>query len=629
MASADGPRMAPSAGAAGGGPVPRTGSDVPGGAPYTAVVYVHGMGSQRRFEELSRLIDRLDRHARANDASAGTLVVMTPRLEELRADSGSDVSYIEVIREPPQPASGTASAEAIEQGVRFYEAYWAPVAAGGTSLRAVIAWLARQAVNPIRTAASAWRYRSRLRRASLHELVSTGRATERDPALASDLETLVRLYDDFDAPPARRAWPRGRFRDFLELISTARPTDARRLQRLARRWRWRYARSEVVAFITVMTILLALALGAAFIAGAVLALALWLRSLAPGPIASPISLNLFLALLAGALGALGFTRFLVEYMGDVQLWTTYEETSAKRTTRNEILRSTTRLLAHALGDPACQRVAVVAHSLGTTIALDSLLELARHNRARHPEEPMDGPLPLRKIEHFITLGSPIDKVHYFFEHYQGRLYRYNQIVEALRGDIGTPPFASVPPADESPRPHIHWINVWDRGDVIGGSVESPSHPRHASLRVDNVEVRGLLFPDPAASHRAYFDSSIVIGIIFRAVFDRAFSFVRPPLATSGIADYASRFVGPGRGGGPVRAIQALMLTIPWLVVAGLLTTPVEGEPAWGWLDEVRHSAWVIAAGMLLALMIAGAIAARVRGNLEPIEEPRERVAPDP
>ena len=121
-------------------------------------------------------------------------------------------------------------------------------------------------------------------------------------------------------------------------------------------------------------------------------------------------------------------------------------------------------MTHVLEDEACGRVIVVAHSLGTAVAMDTLLRLGRYNRARDRENPMEGPLPLEKLRCFVTMGSPIDKIHYFFESYRSSYHRYVRVVEALRGDISTAPFA------KNRKPHIHWINVWDRGDAISGEV---------------------------------------------------------------------------------------------------------------------------------------------------------------
>lgn len=57
---------------------------------YTAVVYFHGMGSQRRYEELSRLVHALDiyDHLRPEDPGWGRLRFIRAVLEARRSGSG-------------------------------------------------------------------------------------------------------------------------------------------------------------------------------------------------------------------------------------------------------------------------------------------------------------------------------------------------------------------------------------------------------------------------------------------------------------------------------------------------------------------------------------------------------------
>jgi hypothetical protein len=547
-----------------------------GPATYTAVVYVHGMGDQRRYEELSRLIDSLERHASSNEATTGRLDLIRPRLEPARTGSGleREVAYVEMMRQ-------RRLATTLDQSLfRFYEVYWAPVAAGGSTTREVIVWLASQGLYPIKTLRSPWRDRARLRRAALHELWTLRKKNAKFEA--KDRDRLLKLYDQFDGPAARLRYPKGNFSEFRAFIGELTKGEPRsdQVDKLAKAWRSHYGRSELQNLFVVLTLLLTLLLAV----GALLAGVMYLL----GKVSSfNVVRNAIAALglpegaggfkvaaliTSGILTLVGFTRFLVNYMGDVQLWTTYEETNAKCQKRREILNTTVQHFRHVLLDELCTRVAVVAHSLGTTIALDSLLEVARSNRALTPDDPMSS---LSKIEHFITIASPIDKVYYFFESYKGGRYRYNQIVEDIRGDLGSAPFART--ADPDIIPHVHWINFWDKADIIGGSVESPSSRRRGDLRVDNVEVANLRFPNPGASHSAYFDHKGVIKEVFEAVFDRKGSMVSPQLAKPYTEEAEKRFLGPGRGLSSTRWVQSVYLLVPWLVLVTAIVSQVAAE----------------------------------------------------
>jgi hypothetical protein len=272
-----------------------------------------------------------------------------------------------------------------------------------------------------------------------------------------------------------------------------------------------------------------------------------------------------LTIVVSLAGLFGLTGFLTDYLGDVQAWATYEETDAKHVARNKVLDEALTVLTHVLSDPQCDRVAVVAHSLGTSVAHDALLALNRRNRATNPTNPMDGPLPLNKIEHFVTMGSPIDKIEYFFESYASACHRYKRVVEDLRGDIGTAPFS------KNRKPYVHWINFWDEGDVISGALQSPASASHFAARVDNVHVENFAFPAPGASHSGYFDNRTSIGILFEAIYLRRHSFrTLKPAAPRKPPDYASVYLGPGKALGARTLYLLLALALPWMGLAGLI-----------------------------------------------------------
>ena len=101
-------------------------------ASYSSVVYFHGMGSQRRYEETSRLVDCLDKYLvrqHRGGNSLGMLRNIRVRVEPLRGDPQPKgiIGYIRTI------FSGGPKAEAEPpRSVRFYEVYWAPVMADST-----------------------------------------------------------------------------------------------------------------------------------------------------------------------------------------------------------------------------------------------------------------------------------------------------------------------------------------------------------------------------------------------------------------------------------------------------------------------------------------------------------------
>lgn len=580
-------------------------------APFTSVIYVHGIGSQRRYEETSRLVDRLDQylqrqHARGN--SLGMLSKIRPRVEPLRPNPASGIiAYIRTVF-----STGPRFENA--RSVRFYEIYWAPIMAQTDSVRRVIQWVFRQPLRPWHTLPAPWRERQRLRRAALATLFDGGRKPPRGVE-AWDFDGLIGLYNDFEGPEALRAYPAGTFKDFLAFVakeSEGHPETARRREALARAWRALYVREELRNAVVLTTMALALFLSAV---GVVLGLVWALQGLARIPLLTsllqtadvPLKVDWKTAatLAASLASLLGLGKLVTDYLGDVEAWATYEETDLKHVARQKVIDNALETLTHVLCDPDCERVVIVAHSLGTSIAHDALLALTRRNRAFSPKDAMSGPVPLGKIEHFVTLGSPIDKIEYFFESYASAFHRYKRVVESLRGDIGDAPFS------DNRHPHIHWINYWDEGDIISGALQSPTAAAPKRQRIDNVHVASFRFPAPGASHAGYFDNARVIGDLFQMIFHRRASFkALEEAAGKGPYDYASAYLHPGEPTGSRTPYFVLILLIPWLVLFGAAAWMLEARTIAAWLGA---GAGALAAGLFGAFLFS-----RARGQRSPI-----------
>jgi hypothetical protein len=531
---------------------------------HTSVVYFHGMGSQRRYEEISRLIDCLDKYAYRHQEEVGRLAEIKTRLEPPRGACKKDVAYIEAVRLFERPAPR----------VRFYEAYWAPLTAGGVPSLQVLRWLLKQLPHPLTALRTPWRLRARLRRASLHALWSK-LSTGRQAALFShdDFISLLIRYDEFEGPNAWRNFPNGDFRQFLSFLAQGKDKSVEGADdkanigakkagiiNLARKWHRFYITRELLYAFVLLTLGLTALLAVALVGSVVVLLMKLLASKLGSDLLSsantllaPTTRNVTSVLLALA-SLLGINRFLRDFLGDVQVWATYEETDEKYQKRSEILEASQDLLKHVLLDESCDRIVVVAHSLGTTVALDSLLQLGRYNRAHAADA-----LPLEKFDQFITMGSPVDKVHYFFESEQGKYHRYNRVVEEIRGDIGTTPFA------KNRKPHIHWINFWDRADVVSDPLETPTNRTLVSLVVDNVEVSSLGFPMPAQSHSAYFRYDPVLKVLFEVIFLAKYSFLNAKLIPDKGYDYKAEMLGPGVGLRRTLLYHVVALAIPWIV----------------------------------------------------------------
>jgi len=563
----------------------REGTATPAGS-HTSVVYVHGMGSQRRYEEVSAVVDSLDAYSNARNDAAGTLRNIKLRWEPSRLGDKGEVAYVNLDHLRPGEGGGKE-----KTNYRFYEVYWAPITARSLEAIKVLGWLVAQIPRSARTSLSPWRDRQRLRRSALMSMLERSSPT----APAHEVKRLLVAYDDFEGPEARRDYPDGSFRSFLAYLERRSGDSAGALVALAKRWRRSYLAQEARAAFALLTIGLILGLGAL----AFFELSRGVLLLANGWVAADdrwaflgehlVPNATHIAAVAGLVFNLLVGRFLSTHLGDVQLWCTYEETDEKHQKRKAVLKFGRDVLEHVLRDAQCERVVVLAHSLGTAVAMDSLLKLAQTNEAKRPDDPMNADIPLGKIDFFITWGSPIDKIHYFFESYSGSMHRYNRVVEQARGDIGTIPFS------KNRKPSVHWVNYWDRADIISGALETPSAAKLPELAVDNVQVSTSWFPAPAAAHSAYWHDDGVIGGTFDMIFGSRGSYRHPPRDPAGIPDYAAQRIGPGAGRRATAFLQVLMLALPWLAVGWL-------SARWLGRSELASAILVLASSVLAALV---------------------------
>ena len=588
------------------------------GKPYTALIYFHGMGSQRRFEEPSYLIDSIDLFL-ANawwqrQEKRGILYKIVPKAEANRVTGKGVIDYIRTRHVIP-------GQEETDREVRVYESYWAPIMAKAGSPWAVAKWVLWQALRPFQTGYTPWRERQRLRRAELAQLYEAREAWPEGVA-EEDFGKLLRCYGDFNGLPVKRNnRVDGTYKAFHNFIGSEEQYGGQdevraRLQSLAECWRIRYNATERRNGFLIATLLLAMALAFGGLVWSVVEILGMLQGWLTAHRASQSILDLFkdrleptaanaAALVLSLLVLLGLGRFLVRSLGDVQAWAALEETDEMNPLRQKVLSHSMEVIEHVLKDEKCLRAIVVSHSLGTSVAHDTLLALGTANRAFNPSNPIAGPVPLDKIRHFVTMGSPVDKIHYFFESRRSRSHRYLRVLETLRGDISREPFS------KNGKPHIHWVNYWDEADPVSGPLNSPAGEESFDHLVDNVRIAGLYFPEPAAAHMAYIQNRRVVSDIFQMAYHDEGDYgtlVYQP-GQRGL-DYASMAQGPGDAAGAYRGWLRLAFVLPWLALIALLL-------GWAGFGLPRGVAFGLVGAGVVALAVGWA-ANRKRGNRLPL-----------
>src|SRR5205807_6950048 len=176
-------------------------------------------------------------------------------------------------------------------------------------------------------------------------------------------------------------------------------------------------------------------------------------------------------------------RGFVDYIADIALYTTADDNSRFFASRRLILDEATRKLRWLLRQPRYTSVALAGHSLGSAIAYDALDRLRFESTLRTPAAGGEAP-PLTREEFarlrtFVTFGSPLDKIVYFFRttlrpyetvraHIINELHGFRRPADLVASSwrIGdAPPFD---PRDAG----VRWLNVYSPMDPISARLYS-------------------------------------------------------------------------------------------------------------------------------------------------------------
>lgn len=477
---------------------------------YVAVIFVHGMGPQARHENVGQLMEALEEHY--DDPEFGVLRNVIARTEPSRTGDDQDVPFIQFDRFVGRRRVRPDKRWAFKSRFRAYEAYWSPVTARGAHPLRVIAWGLRRLTRPAQVRAGTWRQFTRLRIARLHRLMEgvekasdPGQARGQNYIFASLLAHIQRFRGHEGRRHERKMGTADK--EAFEEFAVARLGSvwAERVRDLIRAWSGVNLPVEdltrCVAAGLPLSILGLLLLLAAVAALHTLSWPEWLAAAIAG------------ILLLGVLVA--GSRFLAFTFSDVYIWNNNRDHDREFRRRQEVLRRTQALFEHVVKDRACRRVVIVSHSLGSAITLEALSHMGRRNMARAREASV---LPIGKISHLFTLGSPIDKIFYFFQSDEAQTYRAGRLNDDLRGNLSQEPFFR----DGEQR--ITWLNFWDPADPVSDPLYTPlgnqtNGARILSGDILNHSVQNSPGYSPETNHVGYLKNGSVIESIGSALFE--------------------------------------------------------------------------------------------------------------
>ena len=183
------------------------------------------------------------------------------------------------------------------------------------------------------------------------------------------------------------------------------------------------------------------------------------------------------------------TQLLIDYLGDVAIYTSSDMKSKFYEVRQRVLQGAIQKITSLLDDDY-EKIILVGHSLGSVIAYDALNRInltMNDNEAlrRHAD----------KLTDFISIGSPLDKVAFFFrEHipqsdYVKRLVLNN--VNAFRRidtELPASPDLVFQSTVRDCLTSLNWTNYWDPKDPISGPLDF--YKGVTNIQVDNGQKWG-------------------------------------------------------------------------------------------------------------------------------------------
>ena len=461
---------------------------------HSAVIYVHGVGNPERHVSLSQFIDHIDHFGeyQARD-DLGKARTFETKLERLENEIIHYVDFHRVVYTGKRPKA--------KQRIRVYEAYWAPESQVRFGLMDIIQWIIARLMTPLKILFSSWRSYSSFRVNELHTFsLSTSHPGR--------IEKLEGFYRDFQHKGSRKNYPKGRFKDFLSFLAeVSHPRDKANLHDTATDWRKFVRRKNAATFVTLLAILM--------IYIWIVVLTLLCAKLLINDLQEPSSdiPSLCKHAIGTLVGAVVFVQSLVairRYLFDVMAWTLSSERDRRFRARRNIVQFTQGLIRHVVSNDECTDCIIVGHSLGTSIAIESLLKEGESAKLDKDQPYIE---QLSKVRTFYAVGSPIDLIFNMFQSNRIFSHRFNRIREDTRLSVGLPPFHL------GARPgNTEFVNFWSPFDPIS-SVISSIRKRFSERNDAIINVKSLPpgFPFPVQAHTSYFGDPMVIGSIYNDV----------------------------------------------------------------------------------------------------------------
>jgi hypothetical protein len=445
-----------------------------------AIIAIHGIGPQQRYVMQDNVAEQLAKHLEKRVGGTWTRSVFYPKVNQQRDAAQSYASALRVAQQDGQAGPS----------FDVYEAYWSPIDKGKTNVRTVFGWLLKTLFVPLSTTARM--------PATFWKLVYDGAYTAIAMILTLGLfvGAVWLTVTGYVILAPGRVEP-VKMPSFVSAMWTA-ATDP---MQIFKGFKPQYVFAIVLAFIA-MYLLLQFAIAAwhwwteppdrdalhhireraytwwrivSAVALVVLAIVFGyfaVRLMDAGP-------HVLWALAAVVIGASALRAalalandFFVNRIGDVQIYTSRDWNSDLHALREKITETVQQTIQQVLDSresdrddtPKYERVYILAHSLGSTIAMDALIRLHQLQEGGTISEDL-----WQRIRGFITFGTALEKTKFFFDLARPSL---SQSYDQWRGKVYGHLFTKDQKALTSATHQIYWTNYWYFDDLVANEIRT-------------------------------------------------------------------------------------------------------------------------------------------------------------
>jgi hypothetical protein len=169
--------------------------------------------------------------------------------------------------------------------------------------------------------------------------------------------------------------------------------------------------------------------------------------------------------------------FVVDFFGDVQIYTTQDQNAAFYALRESILENVTSTIGNTMSAKNADatkrydRVLILAHSLGSTIAMDSLIRLyTLKEQTKNTNADISD--DFASIRAFVTFGTALEKTRYFFNVLRPPMSEAALQWENDQYGVMFTDDESVLLSGNDPSTGIFWTKLWYQQDPVCNEIRS-------------------------------------------------------------------------------------------------------------------------------------------------------------